>query len=99
LQSAQAARAVFQIRFEVVRGVVETRVTGLAVLDFCGEVFVCRPDALVADDRLERMIQRRNPGDAPRIEQARVNGRIARRGAASLGERAQRIPGFEADVP
>ena len=95
----QSARAVLEVRFEVVGRIAEARMPLQAVRTLGGEVRRPRPHRYVIDERGQAYVERCGTGNAPRIEQAGIDCRILRGQFAAFGERAQCVAGLQTQIP
>ena len=100
LDVTQPARALLDVRLEVVAGVVIARVAGLLLGELLLEVAAAGPDAVVTDQAAERGEQVLGlAAQQARLEQVGLDGDVARALFDALGKRAHAVSDLEADVP
>src|ERR1700722_15724427 len=99
MQRAQPAGRILDVRFEVVRGVVETGVSAKLISALRREIFDGRPNVFVGDESAQERIDLRVTRDASGIEKRCINCRIARGEVAAFIDGARSVSGLESDIP
>ena len=99
VERAQSPRTFLQIRFEVVRGVVEARMPRHLFRLFCGKELARRPDCRVVDDGRECRGDLAVAGDEACIEQRSEYRDIGDRQLATLRTAAYGMTRLDTDIP